>query len=61
MSYRTNGWVFESKNGDKIYFKIVDQTDTFNIYYDDEDEHFILFEKEDIPDLVNLLLEIQSA
>lgn len=59
MGHRTNSWVFESKNKDKIYFKII-ENGLFKIYYDDEDEHYILFEMKDIPDLINLLLEIQG-
>ena len=59
--YKTNSWIFKSSNGDLIRFKIIIDQDQFKIFLKDNDQYFILFEKKDIPNLMNLLLEIQDV
>ena len=62
MSFEKEGWVFISTNGDQITFRTVVGQGQFELFYDQPEdlEHGILFEKEDIPELIKLLLEIKG-
>jgi len=63
MSYRTIGWKFVSKNEATIYFEMCDDNEQFEIFYNniEDREHSVMFDKDDIPDLINLLYLIQEA
>ena len=61
MSHKNSGWTFTSTDGSKIEFKTTDDTNEFSIFYEIEKDTGIIFDKKDIPDLINLLLEIQDA
>lgn len=61
MSYKTDGWKFTSNTGYEISFK-TNENNEFRIFYElEEEDNGVLFHKKDIPDLVNLLLEIQNT